>query len=259
MLLAHSIRHEESLRFALDVSYHRPPVWRPNKMDTTQFESLDQMADATATGLSQAAANTAFQLFKDKRFKKLAGFNRLSQTEQDRIFNELVVANLVLIMLVFDAPDLRVAGEQRAYLAGVNKKIPLAYVQNLKDLGIEAKYLLDWEKLIDMRYEEYAKDRHDVRAAAMELESKERSLNMDTLSKIQVLVPVQAVAIGCHHHVCRGETKGKDDLFKLILESLTRFYCEVRLRIEGVKITPLDRAHLAVKRSLDRIRKKNKD
>ena len=228
-------------------------------MDTTQFESLDQMAETTAAGLSQAAASAAFQLFKDKRFKKLAGFNRLSQTEQDRIFNELVVANLVLIMLVFDAPDLRVAGEQRAYLAGVNKKIPLAYVQNLKDLGIEAKYLQDWEKLIDMRYEEYAKDRHDVRAAAMELESKERSLNTDALSKIQVLVPVQAVAIGCHHHICRGETKGKDDLFKLILESLTRFYFEFRLRIEGVKITPLDRAHLAVKRSLDRLRTKKND
>jgi hypothetical protein len=228
-------------------------------MDTTQFESLDQMAETTAAGLSQAAASASFQIFKDKHFRKLAGFDGLSQTEQDRIFNELVVANLVLIMLVFEAPDLRVADEYRDYLTGVKKRIPKAYVQNLKDLGIETKYLRDWEKLIDMRYEEYARDRHDVRAAAMELESKERSLNMDTLSKIQVLVPVQAVAIGCHHHVCRGETKGKDDLFKLILQSLSRFYFEFRLKIEGVKITPFDRAHLAVKRSLDRIRPKKKD
>jgi hypothetical protein len=228
-------------------------------MDNAQFESLDQMADATARALSQAAASAAFQLFKDKRFRKLAGFDRLSQTEQDRIFNELVVANLVLNMLVFDAPDLRVADEYRDYLAGVRERIPQAYVQNLKDLGIEAKYLQDWEKLIDMRYEEYARDRHDVRAAAMELESKERSLNMDTLSKIQVLVPVQAVAIGCHHHICCGETKGKDDLFKLILQSLSRFYFEFRLKIEGVKVTPFDRAHLAVKRSLDRIHKKKRD
>ena len=229
-------------------------------MDNNQeVESLDQMAETAAAGLSQAAASAAFQLFRDKRFRKQAGFDRLSQTEQDRIFNELVVANLVLNMLVFDAPDLRVADEYRDYLTGVKKRIPQAYVKNLRDLGIEAKYLRDWEKLIDMRYEEYARDRHDVRAAAMELESKERSLNMDTLSKIQVLVPVQAVAIGCHHHVCRGETKGKDDLFKLILQSLSRFYFEFRLKIEGVKITPLDRAHLAVKRSLHRIRKKSKD
>jgi hypothetical protein len=228
-------------------------------MDTTQFESLDQMAEATAANLAQAAASAAFQVFKDKRFRKLAGFDRLSQTEQDRIFNELVVANLVLFMLVFEAPDLRVADEQRAYLTGVTKKIPPAYVKNLKDLGIEAKYLQDWEKLINMRYEEYARDRHDVRAAAMELESKEGSLNMETLSKIQILVPVQTVAIGCHDHICRGKTAGKDDLFKLILESLSRFYFEFRLKIEGVKITPFDRAHLAVKRSFDRIRKKKKE
>ncbi len=228
-------------------------------MDKPEFESLDQMADATAAALAQAAASAAFHLFKDKPFRKLAGFDRLSQTEQDRIFNELVVAYLVLFMLVFEAPDLRVAGEQRGYLAGVNKKIPPAYVKNLKDLGIEAKYLQDWEKLINMRYEEYARDRHDVRAAAMELESKERSLNIDTLSKIQILLPVQTVAIGCHDHICRGKTAGKDDLFKLILESLSRFYFEFRLKLEGVKITPFDRAHLAVKRSLDRIRKRKKD
>ena len=127
-------------------------------MDETQFESLDQMADATAAALSQAAASAAFHLFKDKQFKKSAGFNRLSQTEQDRIFNELVVANLVLFMLVFEAPDLRVAEESRGYLGGVNKRIPQANVQNLRELGIESKYLRDWEKLIDMRYEEYARE-----------------------------------------------------------------------------------------------------
>jgi hypothetical protein len=107
-----------------------------------------------------------------------------------------------------------------------------------------------------MRYEEYARDRHDVRAAAMELESKDRSLDMDALAQIQMLVPVQAVAIGCHDHICRGKTKGKDDLFKLILENLARFYFEFRIKIEGGKITPIDRAHLAVKKALHRIRSK---
>lgn len=228
-------------------------------METTQFESLDQMADATAAGLSQAAASIAFQLFRDKKFRNLAGFGRLSQTEQDRIFNELVVANLVLVMLMFEAPDLRLPDEQRGYLATVKGRIAPAYVKSLKDLGVESQYLPDWEKLIGMRYEEYARDRHDVRAAAMELESKERSLDMNSLAQIQALVPVEAVAIGCHHHICRGKTAGKDDLFKLIFQSLTRFYFEFRMKIEGVKITPFDRAHLAVKRSLDRLRKKNKN
>jgi len=109
-----------------------------------------------------------------------------------------------------------------------------------------------------MRYEEYARDRHDVRAAAMQIESAEKSLDLDDLSKIQLLVPVQAVAIGCHHHICRGDTDGRDDLFKLTLRSLSMFYVELRVRLEGGRITPLTRARVAFKRMLHRIGRRNR-
>jgi hypothetical protein len=123
-------------------------------------------------------------------------------------------------------------------------------VDHLGTLGVEANYLRDWEKLIAMRYEEYARDRHDVRAAAMQIESSKKSLDLDDLAKIQMLVPVQAVAIGCHHHICRGDTEGRDDLFKLTLRSLSMFYVELRVRLEGGRITPLTRARVALKRML---------
>ena len=59
-----------------------------------------------------------------------------------------------------------------------------------------------------MRYEEYARDRHSVRAAAMQIESAEKDLDLNDLSNIQLVLPVQAVAIGCHAHICRGQTDG---------------------------------------------------
>ena len=222
---------------------------------TTHFparESLDQMVDTTAAGLAQAAAGSAFQLFRDKTFRRLAGIEQSSQAEQDRIFNELVVALVVLIMLVLEAPDLRVAGEFRDYLATLNKTIPKAHVDQLRTLGVETNHLQDWEKLIAMRYEEYARDKHDVRAAAMQIESAEKRLDLDDLSKIQMLVPVQAVAIGCHHHICRGDTERRDDLFTLTLKSLSLFYVELRVRLEGGRITPLTRARVALMRLLRR-------
>ena len=52
------------------------------------FESLDQMAEATAAGLSQAAASSAYELFLDKEFRRLAGLELLTQVEQDRIFSK---------------------------------------------------------------------------------------------------------------------------------------------------------------------------
>ena len=224
-------------------------------MDKTQFESIDQMSVTTATALAQAAAGSAFHLFRDKKFRQLAQFEKLSQTEQDRIFNELVLASLVLIMLVLEAPDLRVAREFRSYLSDLNQKVPKAYVDHLRSLGVQAKHLRDWEKLIAMRHEEYARDRHDVRAAAMKVESSQKRLDLDDLFKIQMLVPVQAVAIGCHHHICRGKTDGRDELFKRTLESLSKFYIEIRIRLEGGKITPLTRLRVSLMRLFHRLKK----
>jgi len=147
--------------------------------DRPASESLEQMSDATAAGLALTAAGAAFQLFREKQFRRLAGFEQLNQVEQDRIFNELVVAFVVLTMLLREAPDLRVAGESRDYLAGLNKSVPKAHLNHLRSLGLEKNHLRDWEKLMAMRYEEYARDRHDVRAAAMQIESAEKSLDLD--------------------------------------------------------------------------------
>jgi hypothetical protein len=223
-------------------------------MKKPQLETFDQMAKETAAALVQTAGRSGFQLFGDKQFRRLARFEHLSQVEQDRIFNELVVASVVLIMLVLEAPDLRVGGEFRGYLSDLNKKIPQAHIDYLRTLGVETENLRDWEKLIVMRYEEYARDRHDVRAAAMQIESSEKRLELDNLSKIQMLVPVQAVAIGCHHHICRGDTEGRDELFKLTLSSLSRFYVAIRVRLEGGRITPFMRVRGKLKRMLRRIR-----
>jgi len=217
--------------------------------DKRQFESPEQMADATAAGLVQVAAHNAFQLFRDKDFRRWVSFDIISQIEQDRIFNELVVSYIVLILLLLEAPDLRdPPREFRDYLLALKDKIPKAHLDYLRKLGLEAEHLQGWEKLIELRYEEYAKDRHEVRSAAMQVESSEKALDLNTLSKIQMLVPVQTVAIGCHHHVCRKETKGRDELFKLTLRSLSRFYVHIRIRLEGGKVTPLMRARVALKR-----------
>ncbi|MBW1981465.1 MAG: hypothetical protein JRJ12_09600 [Deltaproteobacteria bacterium] len=218
------------------------------RTDASEFETLEDMAAATAAGLDEAAARSAFLLFRDKKFRRLARFKRLSRVEQDRIFNELVVSYIVLVMLVLEAPDLRVGDEFRDYLALLRDKIPEAHLNYMKAVGVEAEHLRQWQQLISMRYDEYARDRFEVRAAAMEIESSEKSLDLDGLAKIQMLVPVQTVAIGCHHHICRGDTRGRDELFKFTLGALSKFYVKIRIGLEGGKVTPLTRARVAMKK-----------
>ncbi len=199
--------------------------------------SPEQLAGTMAAALAQASAQQAFKLFQNKEYRRSARFDALDTVEQDRIFNELVVAHLVLIMLILEAPDLRVPSGFGDHLARLKVLVPKAYMDNLKTLGVEDEHRRVWTDLIALRHEEYAKDRHDVRSAAMQLEAREKSLELDDLVRIQLLVPVQAVAIGCHHHVCRSDTDGRDELFKLALNALARFYAEVRIRLEGGTIT----------------------
>lgn len=208
----------------------------------------ERMAKILGAVLDQAASKAAFEFFQDKKFRELVKFNKLEQIEQDRIFNELVLAGIVLLILTFEAPDLRLPDDIKNYYALVKDEIPKAHLDQLRQLGIEKKYLADWDKLINMRYDEYSKDKFEVRKAAMHVKSKEKDLNTKDILNIQMLLPVNTVAIGCHHHICRGKTDGKDLLFKLTLKWLGRFYIEIRVPLEGGKITPLKRLWVKVKR-----------
>lgn len=200
--------------------------------------SLPKMARLLATMLDKGAVGWVGKIFWDKKFRRLAEFGKLEQSEQDRIFNELVLAPLVLLMITFEAPDLRQSKDFREYLLTVRDEIPKAHLEYLRSLGIEKKYLTDWEKLIKMRYEEYSQDKLEARQAMMEFESQEKDLTTSDLDDINLFLPVFTVAVGCHHHICRGKTKGKDKLFKYFVKRLSRFYVEFRAVAEGAKITP---------------------
>lgn len=215
---------------------------------------LSKMAKITAGALDQGASQWAFHLFRDKRFRQLVNFEKLEKIEQDRIFNELVVSGLVLLMITLESPDLRVPEELKEYFLMVKEELPSSHTNLLTSYGIEKKYLADWDKLIKMRYEEYNKDKLEIRKAAMEMDSKKEDLTLKGLGNIQLLLPVQTVAIGCHHHICRGKTEGKDELFKLILKRMGRFYVEIRVPLEGGKINFWSKLRVKTRHFLSRFK-----
>ena len=200
--------------------------------------------------LAKDAGAQAFKLFTDPVFRKLCLFDSISQIEQDRIFNELVIAIITLIMLTCDAPDL--PDEQKSICQNLRDEVPKSYLTQLKTMGIENKHLKLWETLIKMRYDEYTQDKSQAREAAMIVESQEQDIDLKKLSEIQLMLPMQTVAIGCHHHICRSKTDGRDELFKLILNWLGKYYVEVRILAEGKTIHPLARLKVGLRRFLKR-------
>lgn len=196
--------------------------------------------------LTEAVGVTAFKLFKNERFRKLIFFDSITQLEQDRIFNELVLAVLTVIMLTCDAPD--IPEENKVFFQKIKDDLPKMYISQLRSMSIENKYLKQWITLINMRYQEYTDDKVKAREAAMIVESQDKDIDIKKLSEIQLMLPLQTVAIGCHHHICRGKTDGRDDLFKMIIRWLGEFYVEFRVIVEGKEISVLTRIKVGIRR-----------
>lgn len=207
-----------------------------------------KMAAILATTLDQAATQWAFKTYWDKKFIKLAEINKLEQIEQDRIFNELILAGICVIMLTLEARDLRHDENFKEYLFKVRDEIINAHIDQIKNLGMEKEHQKLWKKLIQIRYEEYEKNKLTARESMMEFEGKEKGLEISDLEGINLTLPPFVVAVGAHKHIVRGKTKGRDLLFKLIMKKLGRFYVEIRIMIEGGKISPLMRTRMKLSR-----------
>ena len=226
--------------------------------------SIEKMAKITATGLDQAATSVALALFNDKTYIQLTGLSGMLQLEQDRILNELILAGITVIMLTLEAPDLRIHHDLKEYFRLLKDEIPKAHLIQLKELGIESKHVKLWKKLIEMRYDEYSSDKLKARSAAMEYDSRKKDLTSKDLDDIHLFLPAFTVAVGCHHHICRGKTEGHDLAFKYLMKKLARFYVTVRATMEGGHLTPVGRARIATRHFVNdvkdwwEIRKKHK-
>jgi hypothetical protein len=225
----------------------------PGLKHPSEMTSQEELVLNTAMAMDMAATQYAHTIYWDKEFHKAAGLDGANQAEQDFTFNELIVGCIVLVMLSCEAPDLSVDDEMKDYFKKLRDVMPEAHAKYLQDMGVESKHLEEWKKLITMRFEEYARDRHGVRSAAMQLHTEERDLDLDNLAEIQFMVPLQAVAFGTHHHICRGKTDGKDDVLKRLLSMLSKFYTHLRLNMLGRKLTPSQRFRVAIRSAMHRL------
>src|SRR3989338_7157324 len=99
-----------------------------SRKDGARLPSLQKMVRITAAGLDQAATSTALTLFNDKTYIQLTGLSGMTQLEQDRILNELILAGITVIMLTLEAPDLRISSDFKEYFRLLKDEIPKAHL-----------------------------------------------------------------------------------------------------------------------------------
>lgn len=204
--------------------------------DSGKTGSLPKMAQIMAGGLDRAASQNALQIYNNPKFCRRASLENLEKIEQDRILNELLVTNIVLLMITLESNDLRINEELKEYFLLVKDSLPKAHCRQLAALGIEKEYLDIWDKLINLRYEEYSNNKNEVREASMQFEADKKELTIRDLEDIQSILPLQTTAFGCFTHICRGKTKGKEELLKFLIRHQGRFYIQMRILLEGIKL-----------------------
>lgn len=118
---------------------------------------IDMMTEASGR-LAQVVANSSFEFWQRKDFRLYVNFDAISQTEQDRMFNEVEVSVLGLFHLYFDDALLQVDEPEKIVLSTFQNELTPAFMKIMKDIGIQKKYLDIWEKLIAMRLKEYRED-----------------------------------------------------------------------------------------------------
>lgn len=172
---------------------------------------IDIMLRLSAKNIGQMIASESFEFWSRKDFRLYIDFDSLSQTEQDRIFNELEVSTLGLFTLQLDQAISHAPEERILVLETLRNGLPTGFLQLLSDSGVEGRYVKQWKTLIDMRIKEY---REDFQIGLKESESM-REFEGDHNFRVTWAV-TETITIDCLNHIRKGKVEQNDPLWKLL-------------------------------------------
>lgn len=172
---------------------------------------VSEMLVEASKNLAQFVASTSFEFWQRKDFRLYVNFPNISQTEQDRMFNELEVSALGLIHLnLRDGVTVGKKG-QAEVLKILDREVVESFLGIMHDAGIQKKFLSQWEKLIALRFKEYEGDLVIARKESKKWEE----LGKDEQIK-NSWSRIETITIDCLTHIRRGKVEEKDPLWKLL-------------------------------------------
>ncbi|HSW48066.1 MAG TPA: hypothetical protein VLG67_03195 [Candidatus Saccharimonadales bacterium] len=179
-------------------------------MKDIKKETAKMLAGASKN-IAQLVASSAFEFWSRKDYRLYVDFDNLSQTEQDRMFNELEVSVLGLFILHFDQVLITVKDERKMVFSALRKDLAPAFVHLLADSGIEKEFTDQWRTLIDMRLKEYGDDFQTA------FKESKKAKELDGSDNLRITwARIETITIDCLTHLRRGEVKEDDPLWKLL-------------------------------------------
>src|SRR3989344_1919097 len=160
---------------------------------------IAEMLDFTAGKLAEAIASFAFDVWSRKDFRLFVNFPNIPQVEQDRIFNELEVSILGLLILKFDDGILRKDKEFGLMLEYFKNKLIEGFLNLFRNLKVDEKYIKQWKTLIDIRLAEYRKDYKIAIKESRRMKEFEKNEESIKISWARI----ETITIDCLTHIRR--------------------------------------------------------
>ena len=174
-------------------------------------EEIIEMLDHAAEKLAEAVASLSFDVWSRKDFRLFVNFPNISQTERDRIFNELEVCILGLMVLKFDDGISKKDKEFGLMLVHFENKLIEGFLNLFRNLKVEEKYVKQWRTLIDMRLSEYRKD------YKIAIKESEKMKELDENEDLKISwARIETITIDCLTHIRRGTVEERDPLWKFL-------------------------------------------
>lgn len=159
--------------------------------------------DIIARKITEKIASSAFKLFRDRKFRRLVELEKFDQTEQDRIFNEIVISGIALGYLFFDSLSERPEHDNDSYFSETKIELLSSYGNLLLEIGSKEEDASLFKTVIQMRIDECQKEYQKNKA--------------DLPPQKEVVWPF-VVAIAGYDHIKRGKGKPEDPLFDMFLK-----------------------------------------
>ena len=158
--------------------------------------------------MTEVVSGSAYSVFLDPYFRQMVNFDKQIKVEQDRIFNELVVTGLLLLFSTIKDNLSKIQLSRQAFWQRVLDLSSKSYVEWLGELGIEKEYLDTWEKLIDLRLDEYKERQSLTRGVWAEelFDSREEEQLNDAMVRVETLT------VSSMLHITRCKAKRDDPL-----------------------------------------------
>lgn len=174
----------------------------------------DRPVLAACQQLIRLTSESGFVLFKTEQFRGLVRFETLPEVEQDRIFNELEVAGILLALFCLEHVDAFIERIDFHFWRKVHEALPGRFERHLCELGVAESNAALTRKLIAMRREEYQELIDETWQFWKEEEPAFRELPHDTAR--HSAARTHALAIGTADHILRGKLKPGGDLPRLL-------------------------------------------